>query len=356
MAIKTEINEKLQNGTLQAVHPQTDADIVSYDNTSSGLTATNVQDAIDEVLTEGGKVQDVQDVSGNTIVNSTTKIATLSKAAVGLGNVANTGDSATPTENGTTKFTTGGAYTLQQTIYSSAVGSVELSVNSSTYVVTLQSKDMNGNNLGNAETIDLPLESVVVSGTYDSATQEVVLTLQSGSTIRFSVADLVSGLQTEITSTNKLSSDLVDDTGHTNKFVTASEKSQIGTNQTNIGTLQGYFTNGVANEAAKVSNALTFGSKTYDGSVAREVTAADLGAITENQTITISGDASGSGKTAITLTLANTGVTAGTYSAVQVDAKGRATAGGQIIEVGEANQTTPSASLVVGGLFFKRID
>ena len=38
---------------------------------------------------------------------------TLSSSDVGLGNVANTGDSATPTQNGTTKFTTGGAYTLK---------------------------------------------------------------------------------------------------------------------------------------------------------------------------------------------------------------------------------------------------
>lgn len=103
--------------------------------------------------------------------------------------------------------------------------SVLLSINSSTYVVTLQLKDQDGNNLGTAQTIDLPLESVVVSGSYDSSTKEVVLTLEGGSTIRFSVADLVSGLQTEITSSNKLSADLVDDTNTSNKFVTATEKS-----------------------------------------------------------------------------------------------------------------------------------
>jgi len=41
---------------------------------------------------------------------------TLAKADVGLGSVVNTGDSATPAENGTDKFTTGGAFTLQQAI------------------------------------------------------------------------------------------------------------------------------------------------------------------------------------------------------------------------------------------------
>jgi len=102
---------------------------------------------------------------------------------------------------------------------------LSLTINSSTYVVTAQLKDQNWNNLWTAQTIDLPLESVVVSGSYDSATKKVVLTLQSGSTIEFSVADLVAWLQSEITSTNKLDSDLVDDTNQTNKFVTAAEKS-----------------------------------------------------------------------------------------------------------------------------------
>ena len=51
-----------------------------------------------------------------------------------------------------------------------------------------------------------------------------------------------------------------------------------------------------------------------------------LGYITDNNTITISGDASGSGTTAISLTLASVG-TAGTYSKVTTDAKGRVTSG-----------------------------
>ena len=49
--------------------------------------------------------------------------------------------------------------------------------------------------------------------------------------------------------------------------------------------------------------------------------------ITGNQTITVSGDVSGTGTTAIPLTLENTGVPAGTYKSVTVDAKGRVTAG-----------------------------
>jgi len=48
--------------------------------------------------------------------------------------------------------------------------------------------------------------------------------------------------------------------------------------------------------------------------------------LTENQSITVSGDVTGSGTTAITTTLASVG-TAGTYRSVTTDAKGRVTAG-----------------------------
>jgi len=49
--------------------------------------------------------------------------------------------------------------------------------------------------------------------------------------------------------------------------------------------------------------------------------------LTGNQTIAITGDATGTGTTAIALTLANTGVSAGTYRSVTVDTKGRVLSG-----------------------------
>ena len=48
--------------------------------------------------------------------------------------------------------------------------------------------------------------------------------------------------------------------------------------------------------------------------------------LTGNQTITLSGDATGSGTTESAVTLANSGVSAGTTSGITVDAKGRITA------------------------------
>ena len=100
---------------------------------------------------------------------------------------------------------------------------IDLEINDTTYVVTLKLKNQDGTIIS-IDTIDLPLESVVVSGRYDNTTKKVILTLENGSEVDFSVADLVAGLQTEITSSNKLASDLVDDTNSGNKFVTTSEK------------------------------------------------------------------------------------------------------------------------------------
>lgn len=100
---------------------------------------------------------------------------------------------------------------------------IDLSMDSTTYVLTLSLKDQDGTVL-NTKTVDLPIESVVVNGRYDAANKKIVLTLQSGSTIDVHVGDLIAGLQTEITSVNMLDADLVDDTNSTHKFVTAQEK------------------------------------------------------------------------------------------------------------------------------------
>jgi type IV secretory pathway TrbF-like protein len=73
------------------------------------------------------------------------------------------------------------------------------------------------------------------------------------------------------------------------------------------------------------------------------------GYITANQNITVSGDVTGSGTTSMALTLAASGVTAGTYnssatavSPITVDAKGRVTA------IGTAVTITPAWTSVSG--------
>lgn len=103
--------------------------------------------------------------------------------------------------------------------------------------MTITLKDQDGNTLGTAKTVDFPIESVVVGGSYDATNKKVVLELKNGDTIEFSVADLVSGLQSEITSSNKLDADLVDDSTSANKFVTAANKTTWNNKQDAISDL-----------------------------------------------------------------------------------------------------------------------
>ena len=78
---------------------------------------------------------------------------------------------------------------------STGVGAdIELSMNSTTYVLTATLKNADGDTLGTPKTVDLPLETMVVDAEYNSSTKEITLTLQNGTTTSFSVADLVSGL------------------------------------------------------------------------------------------------------------------------------------------------------------------
>ena len=120
-------------------------------------------------------------------------------------------------------------------------------------------------------------------------------------------------------------------------------------------------TNGVTNsEVEAVLNALnTYLKEVVDGTK-KVAKSSEADSLSIPRTISLNGDASGtvsfdgSEDVAITVTLPNI-VTSGAYSVVQVDSKGRVTAGGQLIEIGATGVTQPSDNLATGGLFFKEI-
>ena len=76
---------------------------------TSGLVAKlTALPTMAELTTQlGNKVDKTTTVNGHALSGN----VSVSKSDVGLGSVVNTGDSATPVSGGTTKFTTGGAYT-----------------------------------------------------------------------------------------------------------------------------------------------------------------------------------------------------------------------------------------------------
>ena len=99
---------------------------------------------------------------------------------------------------------------LATTTYVDAVGhKLSLSMNTTTYVLTINLLDKN-ENIIDTQTVDLPLEELVVSGSYDSTNQKIVLTLKSGDTIDIPVSNLFTGLvnASRRVGSNDLSSDI----------------------------------------------------------------------------------------------------------------------------------------------------
>lgn len=127
------------------------------------------------------------------------------------------------------------------------------------------------------------------------------------------------------------------------------------TNATNISSLQTRMTN-VENKNSSQDTEIS-NIKNGTTTVAKATTSTKLATA---RTIAINGDGSGSttfdgsSDKTITLTLSSVG-TAGTYSVVTTDSKGRVTKGAQVIEVGTTGQTSPSSTLAIGGIFYKEI-
>lgn len=111
----------------------------------------------------------VQSVNSHSPTNGNVDI---SKSDVGLGSVVNTGDSATPAQGGTEKFTTGGAYTMKSDLERS-ISNTQTSLEQSISGVSsnLSSHVNNDNNPHNVSKAQVGLGSVVNTG--DSATPTV---------------------------------------------------------------------------------------------------------------------------------------------------------------------------------------
>lgn len=167
-------------------------------------------------------------------------------------------------------------------------------------------------------------------------------------------------------------SDATQDTTH--RVVTDEEKAAWNAKQ-NALTFDETPTNGSANPVK--SGGIYTAIQTVQGDVndivdgitpVAKATAADTavnataaGKLNTARTIGLQGDATGSANfdgsanTSINVSLSNTGVAAGSYSAVNVDTKGRVVAGAQLWEVVPTGSTAPSTNLAIGGFAFIEI-
>ena len=140
-------------------------------------------------------------------LNDTDNPHVVTKEQVGLGNVDDTSDINKPISTaqqnaldtkvdsvkiGTTEYKTGTTVTLPvytiSEINSTFGADVSLSVDTSTYEITLLLKDKNGNTLS-TQTVDLPIEFMFVNASYSN--EVLTFTLKNGDTIPVNISDLL---------------------------------------------------------------------------------------------------------------------------------------------------------------------
>lgn len=86
--------------------------------------------------------------------------------------------------------------------------------------------DQDGAPIGDVEVFSIPTGSIVVDGSYDSTSGNIILTLENGNTIEVPATAFQNGLQAKIDANNKLSVDYLID-GNANKVFTAADKAKV---------------------------------------------------------------------------------------------------------------------------------
>lgn len=379
----TQITQYQSNGTLLILHPETIAEIVNYtDNKVIG--ATNVQSALD-ILAQAKKDTESSISTINTNVSNAQSRADSAYSLAGEAKSIAEGASRAFVYNtytdmvndlisaSNTKFKIGDNLLLVQTnvpdYWISSIGDKSATTVTETVSGTTGSvgEDLSGTgeNISYSEII-----STTISSNYSSVVVKSVTPLSASATIR-SYNSSTGAIKLKIKSArpnqsvqvtlNCISEENVADYGFYNIAILETQKVDLTDYQTKTldtsVTINGETKTTVNDSLTAIANYIS-GLKSGTNVVEKANKANQL---VTARTISLSGDATGSisfdgsSNKTLSVTLANSGVTAGTYSVVTVDAKGRATSGGQIIEVGGASQTTPSASLAVGGIFFKVI-
>lgn len=402
MAEKRKVYRKTATGKEEQLFKGwADAADVAYDNTTSGTTAENVQDALDEVvsqldgITGGGVVTGVKGDAESTYRKGNVNIT---KANIGLGNVDNTSDANKPISTATQtalnlKANTAdlGALATKDSLTKTDVGLGN--VTNDAQVKRSEMGVANGvatlDTTGKVPSSQLPsyvddvleydnLAAFPTTGeagkiyvakdtnkTYrwsGTAYVEISESLALGETTGTAYegnkgkanADAIAELQTR--ASNIEAKNNTQDTA----IAEAQEAADNAQDTADTAQTTASQAKSTAEDAQDKVDAIIAGTTTVPN--AENADAADVATkLAAARKIALSGDVTGettfdgSADRTITATLSNSGVTAGSYSVVTVDAKGRATAGGQLIEFGASGATNPSAALAVGGLFFELV-
>lgn len=388
------IQQKQASGEPLTLHPETDADIVKV--AATGIQATDVKGALEELnnniaaITGGGVVTGVK---GDAETTYRLGQVNITKANIGLGNVDNTSDANKPISTATQT-----ALDLKADLTAIA-DFITKSVNDLTYYYT--KTDIDGkittinNNISkipkfaievveNLPTSNISPTTIYIKKTSTTETGNLYteyiyvndvweeLGTQTLDLSGYTTTEALNTALAEYTKTANLatiatSGKLADaEQDSTHRVVTDTEKTtwnnKLSKDNIDISPTSMAPEDHVVSSAGMWNVLYLEGTgivpKIKDGTTV----AGKAKQLQTARKISLTGDAigettfDGTANKEIAVMLVPSGVTAGTYSAVSVNAKGLVTAGAQLIEVGDKTGTnTPTANLAIGGLFFKEI-
>ena len=375
--VNTQINQLQRDGTLLILHPETIAELVKYNQTNVKLTLDSLSS---QVSTNIENILNVTNIANNALSIAQGRVNTAVFETY-TDMIAFLEDTNQATN---TFFNIGDVIWIKQTnvpdYWISGKGSVNTSTTNTSVKGTTGSvpEDLSGNGTNIvyknriSTTIGTGFTEVLVSAVSPVSSSARIISYSS-STGEISISITSIKANTEVTITLKCTSTQATDLGqfgyyniseletrtpNLDPYQTKQLTTALSINNSTYNYVEEVLT-AIKNYVDGIVNGTTAVAKATNATNANKANKADQ--LVTARTISLSGDATGSisfdgsSNKTLSVTLANSGVTAGTYSVVTVDAKGRATSGGQIIEVGGESQTTPSASLAVGGIFFKVI-
>lgn len=347
---------KDSNGNLEQVLVETSADQVVVTPKDGVVSATNVQAAIEEiagVAATGG----VTGVKGSAETDYRKGDVEITKANIGLGNVDNTADADKDVNSAVkdgSKRVIVDTYATKQELQDGLAGksSTKTYENYSNFVTAVMGMDATALKVG--DNILIKQLNVPDMWVYKVNETKVTYTYTDDASIILELAK-DSGLVVGHYTFAKLETQKVDLSEYqtkTDNSLTTTAKTVVG----GINELKGAIDD-VVDGTTPVEKANTATSATSAGKLSTSVQIAVKGDVQGS----VSTDFSENVEISTTIPdesitaakLEDSGVEEGVYTAVSVDTKGRVVDGGTAIEWGTSGQTTPSANLMVGGLFFE---
>lgn len=388
------IQQKHASGEPLTLHPETDADIVKV--AANGIQATDVKSALEELnnniatITGGGVVTGVK---GDAETTYRLGQVNITKANIGLGNVDNTSDANKPISTATqtaldlkadltaianfiTKSVNDLTYYYNKTEIDGKITTINNNISTIPkfaieVVENLPTSDISSTTIyikktSTTETGNLYTEYIYVNNVWEELGTQT-LDLSGYTTTEALNTALAAYTKTANLATIAISGKLADAKDDaTHRVVTDTEKTAWN-GKIDKSSISGQIVYAEASDSTVPSTKAVY-NELYNTNgvldkIAKGTTVAGKAKQLETERkISLSGDATGettfdgTANKEIAVTLAASGVTAGTYSAVSVNAKGLVTAGAQLIEVGNKTGTnTPTANLAIGGIFFKEI-